>query len=76
MDNLIPSAYLAAGRLTFEDPAQGLASIEALFAVTCLSGAPDLELLEGYHFKDAFLAQNPGLLESCDVAPPIDHDRR
>jgi pre-rRNA-processing protein TSR3 len=46
---------------TFDDPEQGLASIEALFAATCLAGAPDHALLQGYHFKDAFLAANPGL---------------
>lgn len=47
---------------TFDDPGNGLASIEALFAATCFAGAPDVALLDGYHFKDAFLGANPELV--------------
>ncbi|MEZ5979807.1 MAG: hypothetical protein R3F34_16565 [Planctomycetota bacterium] len=46
---------------TFPDPEVGLASIEALFAASCLAGTPDLDLLAHYHFRDAFLAANRSL---------------
>jgi pre-rRNA-processing protein TSR3 len=45
----------------FEDPDQGLASIEALFAACAILGAPDPSLLEGYRWAAEFLAANPGL---------------
>ena len=40
----------------FEDPAAGLASIEALYLARKLLGDDDPSLLDGYHWKDAFLA--------------------
>ena len=40
----------------FEDPAAGLASIEALYVARKLLGDDDPSLLDGYHWKDAFLA--------------------
>ena len=43
---------------TFEDPAQGLASIEALYAATVLLGEPREDLLDGYRWRDAFLERN------------------
>lgn len=46
---------------TFEDPARGLASVEALFAATVLLGQPRPELLAGYRWREAFLAANPAL---------------
>jgi pre-rRNA-processing protein TSR3 len=46
---------------TFEDPAAGLASIEALYAAACLLQGPHPELLEHYRWRDAFLAANPSL---------------
>ena len=46
---------------TFEDPAQGLASIEALYAALHRLGADPGDLLEGYRWAEAFLAANPGL---------------
>jgi pre-rRNA-processing protein TSR3 len=48
---------------TFEDPAAGLASIEALYVARKLLGDDDLELLHGYHWRDQFLAivANAGL---------------
>jgi pre-rRNA-processing protein TSR3 len=49
---------------TFEDPDQGLASVEALFALSCLSGRPDPELLAAYRWRDGFLAANPELAEA------------
>ncbi|MFT4841140.1 MAG: pre-rRNA-processing protein TSR3 [Planctomycetota bacterium] len=48
---------------TFEDPAGGLASIEALYVARKLLGDDDPELLHGYHWTDEFLAivKNAGL---------------
>lgn len=40
----------------FEDPAAGLASIEALYLARKLLGDDDPTLLDGYHWKDPFLA--------------------
>ncbi len=46
---------------TFEDPETGLASVEALYAVTVLLGEPDPTLLEGYRWRERFLELNPSL---------------
>jgi pre-rRNA-processing protein TSR3 len=46
---------------TFTDPAQGLASVEALYAATAVLGRPRPELLRGYRWAEDFLAANPGL---------------
>ncbi|MCA8978499.1 MAG: DUF367 domain-containing protein [Planctomycetes bacterium] len=46
----------------FEDPDAGLASIEALFAATCLLGRPRLELLDDYRWRGEFLDFNRRLL--------------
>ncbi len=46
---------------TFQDPAEGLASVEALYAALALLGRPTPELLDGYRFAGAFLAANPAL---------------
>jgi rRNA small subunit aminocarboxypropyltransferase len=46
----------------FEDPDAGLASIEALFAATCLLGRPQPELLSDYRWREAFLDLNRRLL--------------
>lgn len=43
------------------DPAQGLASIEALYAALALLGEVHPELLASYHWKDEFLRLNPSL---------------
>ena len=40
----------------FEDPEAGLASIEALYVARKLLGDDDASLLDGYHWKEAFLA--------------------
>jgi pre-rRNA-processing protein TSR3 len=40
----------------FDDPAAGLASIEALYLARALLGDVDPTLLDHYHWKDAFLA--------------------
>ncbi len=41
----------------FEDPTGGLASVEALYAAKRLLGDDDPDVLEGYHWREAFLAQ-------------------
>lgn len=45
----------------FEDPASGLASVEALYAALAILGDPRPELLHAYHWRDQFLALNPVL---------------
>jgi len=42
----------------FEDPTAGLASIEALHAALALLGQRDDSLLEGYYWREGWLAQN------------------
>jgi len=46
---------------TFEDPETGLASVEALYAVSVLLGEPDPSLLESYRWRERFLELNPSL---------------
>lgn len=45
----------------FVDPAQGLASVEALYAAVLLLEGPRPELLRGYHWAERFLELNPAL---------------
>lgn len=47
--------------LTFADPDQGLASIEALYAALALLGRPRMDLLGDYRWAEQFLALNPTL---------------
>ena len=54
------SAYPRRSR-TFEDPRGGLASIEALYAAFAILGRARTDLLEGYHWREEFLAANPEL---------------
>lgn len=54
---------------TFVDPAEGLASVEALYAFSALTGRPDAELLVGYRFSSEFLAANRGRLEPLCAHP-------
>ena len=54
------TAYPRKSKL-FEDPEQGLASVEALYAALDLLGEPRPELLEGYRWRTEFLALNPSL---------------
>ena len=51
------TAYPRVSRI-FEDPLAGLASVEALFVASLLVGEPRLELLDGYHWRHAFLEAN------------------
>jgi len=41
------------------DPANGLASIEALYIALRILGRPTANLLDHYHWRDEFLALNP-----------------
>jgi len=43
---------------TFEDPAVGLASVEALFVASVVFGVPDFGLLGGYRWGEEFLRVN------------------
>ena len=54
------TAYPRRSRL-FADPAQGLASVEALYAALAILGRPRPELLEGYRWASEFLRANPEL---------------
>lgn len=54
------SAYPRKSKI-FADPAQGLASIEALYAALALLGEPAPELLAQYRWADEFLRLNPVL---------------
>ena len=45
-----------------EDPAPGLATVEALFAALCVLGCRDDTLLRFYPWRDAFLELNRALL--------------
>lgn len=47
---------------TFEDPGEGLASVEALFAAASILGEPHPEWLADYRWAADFLARNPDLL--------------
>jgi pre-rRNA-processing protein TSR3 len=40
----------------FDDPCEGLASVEALYVARRLLGDDDPSLLDGYHWRDEFLA--------------------
>ena len=56
----LTTAYPRRSR-TFEDPARGLASIEALYAALVLLGRPTRGILSGYLWAGEFLAANPEL---------------
>jgi pre-rRNA-processing protein TSR3 len=43
----------------FDDPQQGLASVEALYVARLVLGDDDPSLLADYHWRDAFLAGLP-----------------
>lgn len=55
---LLETAYPRRSK-TFEDPASGLASVEALYAALHLLGEPRPELLARYRWAAEFLARNP-----------------
>jgi pre-rRNA-processing protein TSR3 len=49
----------------FDDPNEGLATIEAVYAALTILGRNTSGLMEGYPWADAFLSQNPGLSGNC-----------
>ncbi len=51
----VKTAYPRVSKV-YDDPDQGLASVEALYLAKKLLGEDDPSLLEGYHWKDEFLA--------------------
>ena len=55
------TAYPRVSKL-FEDPAEGLATIEALFAAYTILGRDTAGLLDGYHWAERFLELNRPLL--------------
>lgn len=55
----VRTAYPRQSRV-FADPDGGLASIEALYLARRLLGDDDIALLDGYHWKAAFLQQFVG----------------
>jgi pre-rRNA-processing protein TSR3 len=57
------TAYPRTSKL-YEDPAAGLATIEAVFAAFHEMGRPTEGLLDQYHWKDEFIRRNERLLES------------
>jgi pre-rRNA-processing protein TSR3 len=56
----LATAYPRVSKLR-QDPARGLASVEALFAATAILGEPREDLLDAYRWKDEFLARNSRL---------------
>ena len=55
------TAYPRQSRV-FEDPTEGLATIEALYAALCQMGRPVEGLLDSYHWGELFLQRNHELL--------------
>jgi pre-rRNA-processing protein TSR3 len=51
--------------IIFDDPGEGLASVEALYAALALLGEVHPELLAGYHWREEFLRANPTLPRSA-----------
>ncbi|MHC4599139.1 MAG: hypothetical protein ACYS47_09050 [Planctomycetota bacterium] len=51
------TAYPRTSKL-FRDPPGGLASVEALFVASLVMGRYDESFLEGYRWREAFLAEN------------------
>lgn len=57
----LTTAYPRKSRV-FEDPGEGLASVEALFAALWILGERRMELLDGYRWREEFLRGNAGVL--------------
>lgn len=55
-DGMAETCYPRVSR-NHEDPTRGLASVEALYLAKRLLGEEDPTLLDGYHWKNEFLAQ-------------------
>ena len=57
-----------------EDPAGGLASVEALFIAHLILGSVDLSLLDEYYWRDVFIDALPkrlSALMNADASPPF-----
>jgi pre-rRNA-processing protein TSR3 len=52
-----------------DDPTQGLATVEAIYAAWVLQGRPTDRLLDGYPWSQPFLDANPWLLLRSTVGP-------
>ncbi len=50
----------------FQDPAGGLATIEAIYAAYVQMGRPTDGLLDAYYWREAFLEKNQGLIGNRD----------
>jgi pre-rRNA-processing protein TSR3 len=70
--SLLPwrTAYPRVSKL-FNDPSQGLATIEALFAAFTQMGRPTTGLLDRYRWKDQFLQRNAEFLAGEARAPEV-----
>jgi pre-rRNA-processing protein TSR3 len=64
----LASAYPRKSR-TFDDPGEGLASVEALYAALALTGRREPRLLRHYRFAERFLELNPSLAAAPEVRP-------
>ena len=62
LPDAVRTAYPRVSKM-HRDPAAGLASVEALYLARKLLGDDDLSLLDGYYWKDAFLAKLPADLK-------------
>jgi len=51
---------------TYDDPAGGLATIEALYAAYHLMGRPTQGLLDDYHWAEEFLEVNREILSPAE----------
>ncbi|MBK8978407.1 MAG: hypothetical protein IPM29_21105 [Planctomycetes bacterium] len=67
----IRTAYPRRSRV-FDDPEQGLASVEALYVCKAILEGPDPTLLDGYHWRDEFLAGLPPALRGTTPLPCTD----
>lgn len=58
LPHAVRTAYPRSSKL-WDDPERGLASVEALYLARRLCGDDDPSLLDGYHWKQEFLAALP-----------------
>lgn len=64
------TAYPRTSKL-FEDPAAGLATIEALFAAYAQMGRDTVGLLDAYHWREEFVTRNADLVARAPLPPVI-----
>ncbi len=62
------SAYPRKSKV-FQDPLEGLASVEALFITSFILGCPDESLLAGYYWKERFLSVNQKQFQQFGESP-------